>query len=114
MKARRLGIPALLTIVLACVWTVTAQSDRGAITGKVKDQTGAVVANAKVTASNIETNETREATTNDEGSYTIPQLQASTYTLKAEAPGFKTAAFERVKVAVQVGGPGEDHLLANR
>ena len=102
MKSRCFGISALLTIVLACVSSVSAQSDRGAITGKVKDQTGAVVANAKVTATNLDTNEIREVNTNDEGSYTIPQLQAATYNLKAEAPGFKTAAVERVKVAVQV------------
>ncbi len=102
MKTRHLSIPAVLVFLLASVTPIAAQSDRGAITGKVKDPTGAVVTNAKVTAVNVETNETREVTTNDEGSFTIPQLQAATYTLKAEATGFKTAAVEGVKVAVQV------------
>lgn len=102
MKTRHLSIPAVLICLLACVVPIAAQSDRGAITGKVKDPTGAVVANAKVTALNVDTNEAREVTTNDEGSFTIPQLQAARYTLKAEAAGFKTAAVEGVKVAVQV------------
>ena len=102
MKTRHLSIPAVLMFLLACVVPIAAQSDRGAITGKVKDPTGAVVGNAKVTALNVETNEAREVTTNDEGSFTIPQLQAAMYTLKAEAAGFKTAAVEGVKVAVQV------------
>lgn len=102
MKARLLCISAQVVLLLVCVSSVAAQSDRGAITGKVKDPTGAYVANAKVTAVNVETNESREVTTNDEGSFTIPQLQAAMYTLKAEAPGFKTAAVERVKVAVQI------------
>ncbi len=102
MKTRRLGIPGVLVFFVMCVSPVAAQSDRGAITGKVKDPTGAVVANAKVTAVNVETNEAREVTTTDEGSFTIPQLQAAIYRLRAEAPGFKTAVVEGVKVAVQV------------
>ena len=66
------------------------------------DQTGAVVADAKVTALNVETGETREARTNGEGNYTIPQLPAVGYTIKVEATGFKTANVENIKVAVQV------------
>jgi hypothetical protein len=92
----------VVLLVLAGVSPVLAQSDRGAITGRVTDQNGAVVTNAKVTAANAETNEVREVTTNDEGNFTIPQLQASTYTLKVEAPGFKTASVEGVKIAVQI------------
>ncbi len=51
---------------------------------------------------NVETNEAREVTTNNEGDYSIPQLQAASYTLKVEAPGFKTASIEGVKIAVQI------------
>ena len=102
MKTRHLGIPGLFILLVMCVLPVAAQSDRGAITGKVKDPTGAVVTTAKVTAINVETNEAREVTTTDAGSFTVPQLQAATYRLKAEAPGFKTAVIEDVKVAVQI------------
>src|SRR5688500_14611224 len=100
MSPRRLT--AVLGLFLLCVSPVLAQSDRGSITGRVKDQAGAVVPNAKVTATNVQTNEAREATTNDEGNFTIPQLPASIYTIKAEAAGFKLAVVEDVKVAVQV------------
>ena len=102
MRIRLLSIPFVLTLLLGCVWPAAAQSDRGAITGKVKDQAGAVIPNAKVTAINVETNEGRQATTNSEGSFTVPQLQAALYTVKAEAAGFKSTAIDRVKVAVQV------------
>ena len=102
MKARNLTIVGLLALVLACVSPVFAQSDRGSITGRVTDQNGAVVPDAKVTLANVETNEAREVTTNNEGDYSIPQLQAASYTLKVEAPGFKTASIGGVKIAVQI------------
>ena len=102
MKARNLTLVGLLALLIACISPVLAQTDRGAITGRVTDPNNAVVRDAKVTATNIETNEVREATTNDEGNFTIPQLQAASYRLKVEAPGFKTASIEDVKIAVQI------------
>lgn len=102
MKARNLTMVGLLALVLAWVSPVLAQSDRGAITGRVTDPTGAVVPNAKVTATNVETNEVREADTSDEGNFTIPQLQAAIYMLKVEAAGFKTATIKELRVAVQI------------
>src|SRR5215203_5193418 len=102
MRANTLTMTGLLLFMLACISPVFAQSDRGGITGRVTDQTGAVIADAKVTVLNLETNETREARTTGEGNYTIPQLQAVTYTVKVEAAGFKTASIEGIKVPVQV------------
>jgi Carboxypeptidase regulatory-like domain/TonB dependent receptor len=102
MKANNLTMVGLLALIFACVSPVFAQTDRGAITGRVTDQAGAVIPDAKVTALNLETSEVREARTNGEGNYTIPQLQAVMYTLKVEATGFRTASIEGVKVAVQV------------
>ncbi|HEX6729855.1 MAG TPA: TonB-dependent receptor, partial [Pyrinomonadaceae bacterium] len=102
MRARNFIMVGLLALMLACVSPIFAQSDRGGITGRVTDQTGAVIPDAKVTAVNAETNEARETTTNNEGNYTIPQLQAVIYTIKVEAKGFKTASVEGIKIAVQV------------
>ena len=102
MRARNLNILGLLAIVLATVSPVLGQSDRGSITGRVTDPAGAVVREAKVTVANIETNEVREVTTNDEGNFSIHQLQAASYRLKVEAPGFKTASIEDVRIAVQI------------
>ena len=100
MKISNIAVAALLVLTLAGI--SSAQSDRGGITGRVTDQAGAVVADAKVTALNVETGETREARTNGEGNYTIPQLPAVIYTIKVEATGFKTSSVENIKVAVQV------------
>ncbi|HUQ31331.1 MAG TPA: carboxypeptidase regulatory-like domain-containing protein [Pyrinomonadaceae bacterium] len=95
---------ALVLVVLLTVWvsSASAQSDRGSITGTVTDQTGAVVPNAKVTVTNLDSNETREATTSDEGSFSVPELKAAPYKLTVEATGFKTATIENIQVAVQV------------
>src|ERR1051326_4589444 len=102
MRVSNLTVVGLLVLMFVGVSPVFAQSDRGGITGRVTDQAGAVVADAKVTAVNAQTGETRESRTNGEGNYTIPQLAAVTYTVKVEAQGFKTASVENIKVAVQV------------
>jgi len=102
MKVFNFTVAGLLVFMFVAVSPVFAQSDRGGITGRVTDQAGAVVADAKVTVLNVETGETREARTNGEGNYTIPQLPAVTYTVKVEAQGFQTASVENIKVAVQV------------
>src|SRR5687767_12562330 len=101
MKSNKLTSFLLLTLLLllACAAPVLAQSDRGAITGTVTDPSGAVVAGAKVTATNADTNEVREVTTSDEGNYTIPELKAGPYRVVVEAPGFKGAQFDNVQVA---------------
>ncbi len=92
---------ALLTFMLAGTLTASAQSDRGTITGTVTDPSGAVVANAKVTATSLTTGEVRETTTTDEGSYVFPEVKAETYKVTVEAQGFKSATTEDVKVGVQ-------------
>jgi hypothetical protein len=69
---------------------VAAQTT-SAITGTVKDQTGAVIVGAKVTARNLETNLTRVTVTDAEGRYTFAELRVGRYELRAEQSGFKTS-----------------------
>src|ERR1700743_928852 len=63
----------------------------GDITGVVKDQSGAIVGNAAVTATNIETNVARATVTNTSGIYSFPELTPGRYQVKVTAPGFETA-----------------------
>ena len=93
---------ALVLFFLLSVASAIAQSDRGSLTGRVTDPTGAGVPSAKVTATNLNSNETREVQTSGEGNYTIPELKADPYKVTVEAPGFKTASAENIVVAVQV------------
>ena len=102
MKLNKLISFLLLTLLLACAAPVLAQSDRGALTGTVTDPSGALVANAKVTATNLNSGEVREVTTTDEGNYILPEMKADPYRITVEAAGFKTAAIENIQIAVQV------------
>ena len=75
-------LPALVAAVLGST-AAFAQTDTGRITGTVKDQTGALVPGATVTARNDRTGDERSATANDDGSYMIPALKVSIYTITA-------------------------------
>jgi hypothetical protein len=68
-----------------------AQADLGTITGTITDASGAVIANATVTASNKATGAQRVTTTNAKGEYTISQLNPSDYTISVTATGFGTS-----------------------
>ena len=93
-----LTLPAFFLLFVSSAF---GQSDRGSVTGRVTDPNGAGVANAKITATNLNTAETREVKTSDDGNYTIPELKADPYKITAEAQGFKTASAENIVVAVQ-------------
>jgi hypothetical protein len=51
-----------------------AQTTFATITGLVTDASGASIPNAKVSATNLETNITISAVSNDSGNYTLPEL----------------------------------------
>src|SRR5215469_2162471 len=70
-------------------FSVFGQSERGNITGAVRDASGAVVPAAKITVTNAATNVALTATTNEQGEYTVPSLQPGTYTVRFEKEGFR-------------------------
>jgi len=72
----------------------------GAITGEVRDPSGAVAPNAAVTATNVATQVSRSTTTNDAGVYSFPDLIPATYQVKVSTPGFQTAT-STVEIQVQ-------------
>ncbi len=71
------------------------------IVGTVTDPSGAAVANAKVTLTNVETGVSKQFTTNDSGQYTAIDIHIGHYDVKVETSGFKTA--ERKGMILQVG-----------
>jgi Carboxypeptidase regulatory-like domain/TonB-dependent Receptor Plug Domain len=82
---------SMLVAISALSIDTFAQGIRATVTGRVVDSSGAIVPKAKVTITNIGTNETRVAEASDEGDYTIPQLQPGDYALSVEQTGFKKA-----------------------
>ncbi len=110
-----------LGCVLGLVFLLTqpawAQGTSGRLIVTAKDQTGAVVAGATVTITNIGTSTAVTNTANELGVAIFPQLLVGQYTVTVEAPGFKKAAREDVKIDVgqeysltvglEVGSEGE-------
>jgi hypothetical protein len=79
---------------------VFAQSDSGSISGLVRDQNGAIVQGASVTAKNDRTGEERTTTTNADGTFSIRALRASVYTVTATTAGL---GIKVANVEVNVG-----------
>src|SRR6266571_4889657 len=77
-----------------------AQSNAADLQGTVRDQNGAVVPNASITARNSATNVSREATTNDDGFYKIVNLSPGDYELHVKAANYKTAVVPSVKLTI--------------
>jgi hypothetical protein len=61
----------------------------GSITGVVHDRAGAVVAGAKVTVTNVQTNLSQVATTGPDGVFHFLALPAANYKISATATGFR-------------------------
>jgi hypothetical protein len=77
-----------LFLVLACVGAF-AQAN-SSVTGIVTDQTGAVVAGAKIALANPATGEIKTTISSGTGLYEIPGLNAANYNMKVTAKGFET------------------------
>ena len=58
------------------------------VSGRITDPNGLAVVGATVTVTNVETAETRTATSNDDGVYRFVKLRPGTYKVKASASGF--------------------------
>src|SRR5580692_9943588 len=83
------GLVGLVLLALTSTF-VLAQAPTGTINGIVTDESGAVIPNASVTVTNKATGVSRSATTNAEGSYSVPALPAGDYDIRTEIKGFKT------------------------
>src|SRR5215471_3928268 len=81
-------IVAVLALVLL---PLSAQESGASITGKISDPSGAAVANASVTAKDVERNTVWTTKTNDEGVYHFARLAIGRYELQVEASGFQKA-----------------------
>lgn len=98
---RRAGLVCALvlwSVIGIALTPVYAQSDRGTILGRVMDQSGAVVPDAKVEAIHLETSTVTAASTNREGLYTIPNLPLGTYQVVISKPGFSPVTGEGVTI----------------
>src|SRR5437660_8116680 len=93
-----LGTTAALLLISLSLFS---QSNQGTIQGGVFDQTGGAIAGAAVTVIDVARGVTRALTTDNAGQYVAPSLLPGTYTVRAEAKGFRNV--EHSGVLVEVG-----------
>ena len=112
----------VLTLVLLTFGSVTsrAQTITGSVNGTVTDPSGAVVPNAKVSATNTDTGIVTATTTNNEGIYNIRFLQIGNYKVTIEAAGFALATYgpfvletaQNAKIDVKLGLSSQQQKLS--
>ena len=110
-------IKALVVILLWSAITVSAQEITGRLVGTVVDPSGAGVPGADVTATNQGTGIVAKTKSESQGNYVFATLPSGAYTVRVEAPGFRTAVAAnsqvnvaqtaRVDVTLQVGSVSE-------
>ncbi len=99
MSSKRLL--ALIGSSLVCLATPFLYGQAtGSFSGTVSDNSGAVVAGAKVTVTAQATNVSRETLTDSTGHYLVPLLGAADYAVRVEASGFKTAEDKNIRLQV--------------
>jgi len=101
--SRIVRVAAILSLqlsFLAITKVASAQTLYGSLTGNVVDGSGGSVPNAKVEILNVATGVSRQATTDERGSYLVSDLQAGTYRVTISAPSFQTRIQEGLSVDV--------------
>ncbi len=110
----------LLFVVFVCLFSVPsalAQFETSSVLGYVRDASGAVVPNAKVSLENTGTKTATTAITNAQGAYEFTSVKVGDYQVTAESAGFDTSstagfhvdvnARQRVDISLKVRSTGD-------
>lgn len=119
MQRTRVYLVFLAVCLLALAPAVRGQAVYGSIYGTVTDPSGAVVANADVTVTNVAKGTTTTVQSNASGVFTADHLIPNIYDVKVAAPGFKgfqqtgiqLYADTSIKVAVVLTVGGSDQTV---
>ncbi len=93
-----LGVLAVVALFLATAGSAFAQRLDGTLRGEVSDPSGAVVPDAKVTITNVDTGVSQTTKTTSAGTYTFPNLLVGTYTVTVEKSGFNKYTRTNVRI----------------
>ena len=105
---RLLGWAVLFAMLLgASALPAFGQIDRGAITGRILDSSGAVVPSATVTITNKATGVAITTSVDSDGEYQVLTLIPGTYSVRVTATGFDSVLRDNINLHVQ------DHLAIN-
>jgi carboxypeptidase family protein len=94
----------IFLFLLVCVsWVprvICQTAGTGALTGTVKDPSGAVIPNATVTITSVDTGQVRTTMTGADGVYKFSLLPPGNYRVRIEAGGFKPVEFPSATITV--------------
>jgi len=94
------AVAGMLLMLLTSPYS-SAQTDQGAITGVVQDSTGAVITNADVTATNVDTGLALQTKSNSSGVFVFSPLKIGNYTVSVSSKGFQTVSHENLHLDIQ-------------
>jgi len=97
---RRAAAIVTLAVVLAVPRLLHAQAVKGGLLGNVVDDAGLAVPGATVTITEVNTNISYTAVTNESGYYVFANLKDGTYRVTGELTGFKKVVRDGVRVDV--------------
>jgi hypothetical protein len=105
-----------LWLLCGAVLALAQGTNLGTIRGTVTDPNGSIIANARVQVTDLETNLSRDFTTDKEGNYEAVGLKSGNYRVSVSAIGFKTSVAEmalrgadtaRADIVVTIGAATE-------
>ncbi|HMS38714.1 MAG TPA: carboxypeptidase-like regulatory domain-containing protein [Pyrinomonadaceae bacterium] len=117
---RKINLIWLMVILMFGANLLYAQNTTGRISGTITDQNGAVIQNASVKATNLDTNSLRETVSGEDGSFAFQLLPPGRYRVEMSANGFQTASVETtvnitqtttLDVALRVTGSGDNTVI---
>jgi len=88
-----------------------AQTEGARISGRLTDASGAVIVGAQCTITDVDTNISAVATSNEDGIYVIPGLHPATYRLTIEREGFRSIVQPSLQLYAQ-DAVNENFMLA--
>ncbi len=97
---RRTSLAALLSILFLVTGLAYSQTTSGNLVGTVKDATGAVIPQANVVATNVDTKVAYTGVTAASGEVNIQNLPAGNYDVTATAPGFSAFTLKGFRVDI--------------
>ena len=91
---------AFPALALLLALPAQAQTSTGGISGTIQDPSGAVLPSAKLTLTNLDTNDLRSQTSNEDGVFIFSAVPPGRYRLDIEKAGFKKLVQEPLAVRV--------------
>src|ERR1035438_480270 len=93
-------ICALCALLLLTAGLGYSQAVNATLLGTVTDSSGAIVPNAKVTLTEVNTGTNRTCQTNESGNYTFPDMAPGQYAVTVEVSGFKKETRKDIALVV--------------